>query len=185
MTIYRKLLPTEHPQYAEHLLRLSDKDRHARFAGTVSDDVIRRHCARMDWTRTVLIGAFRSGALVGAAEVCTDRALWPGAAELALSVDASAQGCGVGAHLTRRALTWTRNRNILQVHMLCLAGNHRMRAMARRFGGAIEMDAGEVCVVFNLPSPNQFSLAQEALEDGAGVITSVLDVMQTARAAAA
>lgn len=182
MTNYRKLLPTEHPQYAEHLLRLSPADRYARFAGTVSDATIRRHCAKIDWTRTTLIGAFHHGRLVGAAEICTDRALWPGKAELALSVDAAAQGYGVGGQLARRALTWTRNRNILQAHMLCLAGNHRMRALARRFGGAIEMDAGEVAIVFNLPAPNQFSLALEALEDGAGVITSVLDVMQTARA---
>lgn len=185
MTIYRKLLPTEHPLYADHLLRLPASDRHARFAGTVSAETIRRHCARMDWTRTVLIGAMRDGALSGAAEICTDRALWPGAAELALSVDATAQGCGVGGQLARRALTWARNRNILQVHMLCLAGNQRMRALARRFGGRIEMDSGEVAIVFNLPPPNQFSLALEALEDSAGVITSVLDVMQTARAIAA
>lgn len=185
MPIYRKLLPTEFPLYAEHLLRLPGADRYARFAGTVSEEIIRRHCESMDWTRTTLIGAFNNGVLVGAAEVCTDRALWPGAAELALSVDRTAQSCGVGGQLARRALTMARNRNIAAVHMLCLAGNHRMRALARRFGGVIEMDAGEAAIVFRLPPPNQFSVALEALEDGAGVITSVLDIMQTARAIAA
>lgn len=181
MPIYRKLLPTEYPQYTEHLLRLPRQDRYSRFAGTVSDTIIQRRCSSLDWSRVTLIGAFHQGHMVGAAEVCTDRALWPGAAELALSVDVSAQSQGVGGQLARRALTMARNRGIHAVHMLCLADNRRMRALARRFGGHIEMDAGEAMIVFHLPPPNQFSLALEALEDGAGVITAVLDTMQTAR----
>lgn len=185
MAIYRKLLPTEFPQYAEHLLRLPAADRYARFAGTVSDTAVMRHCERIDWSRTTLIGAFQDGVLVGVAELCTDRAIWPGAAEMALSVDRSAQGRGVGAQLARRALTMARNRNLHDVHMLCLSSNYRVRALGDHFGGKIDLDGGETYIMFHLPPPNQFSMALEALEDGAGVITSVLDIMQTARALAA
>lgn len=185
MSIYRKLMPTEYPLYSDHLLRLPSADRYSRFSGTVSDSAVKRHCQNIDWTRTTLIGAFTNGVLTGAAELCTDRALWPGSAEMALSVDRTTQGCGVGAQLVRRTLTMARNRNIADVHMISLAGNHRIRALGKRFGGKIELDGGESYVTFRLPPPNQFSFALEAIEDGAGVITSVLDIMQTARALAA
>jgi GNAT superfamily N-acetyltransferase len=178
---YRKLLPTEFPLYTEHLLRLPGRDRYARFAGTVSDESIRRHCENMDWSRVVLIGAFNNGALVGVVELCSDRALWPGAAELAISVDEGLQSAGVGGQLTRRALTAARNRNICDIHMLCLSGNHRMRKLARRFNGVIETDGGESTIVLRLPPPNQFSYAQEAFEDGAGLLAGLFDAMAAHR----
>lgn len=174
MPVIRKIMPTELPLYRAHLLRLDPADRYARFAGTVSDEVIERHCAGIDWTRTTLIGAFLNGEIRGAVELCGDRTLWPDEAEFGVSVEKEIQGRGVGSTLVRRALTVARNRSIAKVHMLCLAENVRMRALARRFGGSMEMEYGEITARFDLPAPNQFSFALEALEDGSGAFNSLL-----------
>lgn len=184
MPIYRKLLPTERHRYLAHLLRLDRADRHARFTGTISDSVIERHCRAIDWGRTTIIGAFLQGELRGAVELCTDRMIWPHRAELAISVEAGLQGLGVGTALVRRALTVARNRRIEEVHMLCLASNRRMRALAFRFDGSAELDGGEMTISIVLPPPNQFSFALEAMEDGAGAFGAMLDQWQASNTGA-
>lgn len=182
MPVFRKLFPAERGHYRDHLLRLGPADRYARFTGTVSDVVIERHVARMDWTRTTVIAAVERGAVVGAVELCTDRTVWPDEAEIAISVEAAHQNGGIGTVLMRRALTVARNRSVRRVHLLCLAENRRMRALMRRIGARQEADGGEVSAVLGLPRPNQFSLALEALEDGAGAVNSLLDHMHGGRA---
>ncbi len=182
MPVYRKLLPAEHHRYPGHLLRLDRNDRYARFTGTVSDSVVERHCARLDWGLTTIVGCFHQGELRGAVELCTDRLIWPNHAELAISVEKPFQEQGVGSALVRRALTIARNRRIERVHMLCLPDNRRMRALARRFGGTMEVDGGEVAIAIALPPPNQFSIGLEAMEDGAGAVGAILDRWQRAGA---
>ncbi len=174
MPIIRKILPTELPQYRAHLLRLDRTDRYARFTGTLSDEAVERHCAAIDWGRTVILGAFEDGVLRGAVELCGDRILWPQQAEFGVSVESVLQGKGVGSTLVRRILTVARNRGIRHVHMMCLSENVRMRALARRFAGRLALDSGEITSRFELPPPNQFSLALEALEDGTGAFNSIL-----------
>lgn len=181
MPVYRKLLPAEHHRYPGHLLRLDRTDRYARFTGTVSNAVIERHGLTLDWRRTIVVGGFHRGELRGAVELCTDRLLWPHQAELALSIEKPFQEQGVGTALVRRALTIARNRGIERVHMLCLADNRRMRALASRFGGTMDLDGGELTVSITLPPPNQFSLTLEAVEAGAGMCGAVLDQWQGAR----
>ena len=175
MSAIRKLLPAERGPYRAHLLRLDNADRYARFTGTVSDEVIAQHCESLDWTRTTLLGLFDRGEVRGAVELCFDRLLWPGAAELAISVEKGFQGRGVGSTLVRRSLSIAVNRGIRQVHMMCLSDNTRMRALSRRFGGQMERDGGEFAITIDLPRPSQFSLALEAFEDGAGAVNAVLD----------
>ncbi|CBS87342.1 GNAT family N-acetyltransferase [Azospirillum lipoferum] len=174
MPVIRKIMPTELPQYRAHLLRLNRSDRYARFTGTLSDEAVERHCAAIDWGRTVLLGAFEDGVLRGAAELCGDRILWPDQAEFGISVESGLQGKGVGSTLVRRILTVARNRGIRHVHMMCLPENVRTRALARRFGGRLALEGGEVTALFELPPPNQFSFALEALEDGSGAFNSIL-----------
>lgn len=186
MVTYRKLLPTEFSLYAEHLLSLEMVDRYSRFSGTVSSETISRRIETLDWSRVVLIGAFDGNRLAGVAELCTDRALWPGEAELALSVDRSLQGLGVGRQLTRRALTVARNRGISRVHMICLASNRRIQALGRRYGGAVSLEAGgDATILFDVTRPDQFSLAQEALDDSSGFIGSMFNALNPGASAAA
>lgn len=178
MPVYRTLLPQERRRYPGHLLRLDHGDRYARFTGTISDAVIERHCATLDWGRTIVVGGFHQGELRGAVELCTDRLIWPNQAELAVSVEKSFQGSGVGTALVRRALTIARNRGIARVHMLALADNRRMRRLARHFGGTVEVDGGELTIGIDLPPLNQFSMALEAFEAGAGAFGAMLDQWQ-------
>lgn len=178
MPVYRKLLPAEISRYRDHLLRLSRTDRHARFSGTVSDDGIENHCRNLDWSRTILIGAFHQGVLRGAVELCTDRLIWPDSAELAISVEKDFQEMRVGSALVRRALTIARNRSIRTIVIICQATNRRMRSLARRYGGTAEIDGGEVVASLTLEPADQFSLALEALEDGTNAVGAVLDGLQ-------
>lgn len=180
MSVIRKVLPSEVGQYKAHLLRLGSNDRYARFTGTVSDRVIERRCDDMDWGRTLLIGAFdEAGVLRGAVELCTDRLLWPHEAELAVSVEDCMQGRGVGTGLMRRGLNIARNRSIRNIHLICLSDNFRMRALAQRLGGRLELDGTEVSARIALTAPTQFSYAVEAMEDGANVFKSVIERIQT------
>ncbi|MBP2295323.1 GNAT family N-acetyltransferase [Azospirillum rugosum] len=185
MPVFRKLLPAELAQYRAHLLRLDRADRYARFTGTVSDETIAKHCAKLDWGRTILLGVFDQGELRGAVELCTDRLLWPHEAELAISVEKGLQGRRVGTTLVRRALAVAANRGIRRVHMMCLSDNVRMRALSRKFGGRMSLQDGEIAVAFDLPHPTQFSLALEALEDGAGAVNAMLDTLPAILKAAA
>ena len=63
MPVIRKILPTELPQYRAHLLRLDRADRYARFTGILSDEAVERHCAAINWGRTVILGAFEDGVI--------------------------------------------------------------------------------------------------------------------------
>ncbi|MGQ9365395.1 GNAT family N-acetyltransferase [Azospirillum sp. ST 5-10] len=175
MPTFRKLHPAEWDRYERHLLRLDGASRFMRFAGTVSDEAIARRCRALDHGRTQLVGCFEQGHLRGAAEIATDRALWPHEAELAISLEGGFQDRGYGTALLGRALTIVRNRRIRRAHMLCLRENLRMRRLATRFGGRVSFDGGETTVLFELPPPTQMSLAVEAMEDGAGAVGTWLD----------
>lgn len=180
MPVFRKLLPAERQLYGAHLRRLHRDDRYARFTGTVSEESIDRHVSGIDWTRTLLIAALDGGEVVGAVELCTDRTLWPNEAELAVSIDHGWQNRGIGGVLVRRALTAARNRGIGRVHFLCLPENRRMRSLLRRLGAEVTVDPDEVSATVALPRPDQFSLALEALEEGGGLVTGLIERMRTA-----
>ena len=103
MGSYRKLAPAEVGQLIRHLSALAPDERRMRFQGAVSLIAIERHCRRIDWFRTVVIGFFVDGRLRGAAELVLDRALVPRDAEIAVTVEAPWQGSGVGTELVRRS----------------------------------------------------------------------------------
>lgn len=175
MGVFRKLLPAEMDRYKAHLLRLDRVDRHLRFAGTVADAVIEQHCHRLDWRNTIVIGWFVDGELRGATEMRTAGRPFPKRAELAFSVERSYQGRGVGTELMRRALTIAGNRGVKVIDVFCLFENRRMRALARKFSKAAVIEHGEVGVTIALDMPNHVTFFLEALEDGAGLVSAMLD----------
>src|SRR5687768_17175966 len=70
----RKLLPTEAPLLAEHLIRLSPDDRRLRFGGLFKpDDVIRRYVQGIDWIHSRQVGCFDAGALRGVVQLSLPR----------------------------------------------------------------------------------------------------------------
>ena len=173
MNVFRKLLPAEMVRYKAHLLRLDRADRHMRFAGTVSDEVIEQHCLKLDWHNTIVIGWFEDGELRGASELRTAGTPFPKRAELAFSVEAAYQGRGIGYELMSRALTIASNRGIKIIDVICMQENRRMRSLARKFTKAAVVDHGEVGVSIVLARPNQVSLLLEALDEGASLFSAL------------
>lgn len=167
MTItYRKLLPTDAGRLRDHLLALTADERRMRFHGQVADSVIDRHCAGLDWFRTVVVGCFVDGRLHGAAEIAFDRSLWPSSAEVAVTVEAPWQGRGIGTELTRRAVTVARNRGAYRLIMLCLIENLRMRMIARKLRSALNFEDGTVEADLDLRGATPWTLFEELFQDG-------------------
>jgi RimJ/RimL family protein N-acetyltransferase len=178
MRVYRKLLPTDLPEFRAHLLRLSPDDRQSRFWASVTDRAIADYCTRVDWLKTIIIGCFDDGALRGAAELRFEdpRVAWR--AEVAVTVEASAQGQGVGTDLLGQLIVIARNRGLKSLIMLCLLDNARMQRIARRYDGALKIEQGQVEAGIAMPFPTQISLLQEALFDGRGLAATWWDTLR-------
>lgn len=178
MSVFRKLLPSELDRYEEHLLHLSPDDRYARFAGFLSDEAIRKHCQALDLQKAILVGFFDRGTLYG---VCELRMISNGAApraEAAFSVDRGFQNRGICTGLINRALTIARNRGVRVVDVVCLLQNRRMQAVARHYSDNVVVDSGEVVISIDIARSNQVSLLLELIDDGAGMLTTMLDQLQ-------
>ena len=176
MGSYRKLAPAEVGQLIRHLSALAPDERRMRFQGAVSLIAIERHCRRIDWFRTVVIGFFVDGRLRGAAELVLDRALVPRDAEIAVTVEAPWQGSGVGTELVRRAVMVARNRLVGRVTMMCLIENRRMRSIARKLRGAqLRFEGGTVEADLDVARATPWTVLEEWLQDGAGNLAAVTD----------
>lgn len=175
MSVFRKLLPSEAEKYRDHLLRLSPEDRHMRFAGTVSDARLNDHCAKFDWNSSYIIGYFVRGELVGGCEVSQAPNGKLKRGEAAFSVERKYQNQGIGTGLMRRALTIAQNRAFRIIDIICLLENRRMQALARRFNGKMEVEGGDVFFTIDLQAPSQVSLLLETIDDGEGMLTTLLD----------
>ena len=176
MHVYRKLVPAEIGLFHEHLLRLTSDDRHCRFSGFVSDERIAAYCSDIDWFRAIIVGCFVDGVLRGVAELRFDDPRLGWRVELAVTVEREWQGRGIGTDLLRRAITICRNRAVRAITMICLVENRRMQRIARRFAGELSFFEGEAEAQVVLPFPDQFTLACEALEEGAAWLMAWLEL---------
>ena len=176
MYVYRKLVPAEIGLFHGHLLRLTPEDRHCRFTGIVSDERIAEYCANIDWFRTIIVGCFADSTLRGVAELRLDDPRLGWRAELAVTVEQEWQSRGIGTELLRRAITVCRNRAIRSIYMICLVANRRMQRIARRFEGELLIVDGEAEAKVALPFPDPFTLAREALEEGAAWMMAWMDL---------
>jgi RimJ/RimL family protein N-acetyltransferase len=175
MAIYRKLLPTEAAPLRRHLLRLTADERRMRFQGGVADLSIERLCAQLDWFRTVVVGYVVDGRLRGAAQLGFDRFLCPHTVEVAVTVETSWQGSGVGTELIRRAVTIARNRGTQRLVMLCLVENRRMREIARKLQSALHFEGGTIEADLGLRQATPWTLLEELVQDGAGGWSAAAD----------
>ena len=60
--------------------------------------------------------------------------------------------------------------------MACLANNRRMQELARKFAAELSFDFGEVVGEVAAARPTPLSVLREAVADGHGFATAVLDV---------
>jgi GNAT superfamily N-acetyltransferase len=174
--LIRKVWIAEAERYRDHLLRLDDASRRSRFGGATSEETVRRHAALAFSAGHVVHGFFVDGILRGAAELITFAGARAREAEAAFSIEQRWQSHGVGSALLERTLLAARNRGIRFLHLECLADNARMQQLARKFDAELSFDFCGVVGEVTTPGPTPLSLMREALVEGHGFATAVLDV---------
>ena len=174
--VVRKLWVGEVGAYRDHLLRLDAPTRHARFGSGVPDDFIRNYVKVTQSLDAVLHGFFVGGVLRGVAELRPVRSAIDADAEAAFSIEQPWQSHGVGSELLSQTLLAARNRGIRTLHMICLADNRRMQQLARKFEANLSFEYGSVVGAVETPYPTPLTMLREAMSDGAGFATALLDV---------
>jgi RimJ/RimL family protein N-acetyltransferase len=184
----RKLLPSDAPQLAEHLLRLSADDRRLRFGGLfMPDDVLRRFVEGIDWSHAWLIGCFDGGALRAVVQISLPRhgiegnAPWMkrGTAEFAISVEAPWRRQSIATQLIRQATALARNRDVRDLYMVCCSENEPMRRLARKVGLRLTYDSGEVAGHAELSSPDAETVEAERALDAPAIYARGADAVWT------
>jgi GNAT superfamily N-acetyltransferase len=168
--VVRRLGRGERDRLLGHLLRLDAEDRRLRFGGHASDERVRAYCARLDWSRSVVLGCLVAGEPRGVGELKPVEGAWPPMAELAVSVEAPFRGRGIGTELCRRLVVRARNRFVARVHMLCLLDNRRVQRIARGLGGALTFHPGEAEAEIGLPWPDPASASEEWLDEAGALL---------------
>lgn len=176
--LIRKLLPSDHAAYRDHLLRLDPQSRRSRFSGAVSDEFITNYAILSRDLSAVMHGFFLDGALRGVAELRPLGAPFAHEAEAAFSIEKPWQSNGVGGVLLRHTILSARNRRIRTLYMACLAENKVMQRLARKFDADLKFDFGSVAAHVETPQPTALSLMRESLADTLGFATAVLDVQE-------
>ncbi len=174
--VIRKLWIGETAKYRDHVLRLDPQSRRNRFAGGVSDDFVRNYVDLTAGLDAVVHGFFIGGMMRGAAELRPLGVRFPRQAEAAISVEKPWQSHGVGSALLRRTLLTARNRGFRLLHMACLAENHRMQQLARKFDAELSFDFGSVVGEVESSRPTPLSLMRELMSDHHGFATAMLDL---------
>jgi len=170
----RKLTQRDERAYQEHLLRLTPHDRCNRFMGAICDDRVRAYCAGLNWSSTVVLGAFIDGELRGVGELATAARTPRLVAEIALSVEEPWQNLGVGTLLLRHILNMARNRYVSRVYLMCLLDNRKMQKIARKFDANLIFEDGGVEGSLWPHWPNYLSLMEEAATDGRAFFNAIV-----------
>jgi GNAT superfamily N-acetyltransferase len=174
--VIRKLWIGETPKYRDHVLRLDPDSRRSRFAGSVSDDFIRKYVDLAGGLDAVVYGFFVGETMRAAAELRPLGAHFPHQAEAAFSVEKPWQSHGVGSALLRRTLLAARNRGFQHLHMACLSENRRMQQLACKFDAELTFDFGSVIGEVESSQPTPLSLMRELMSDSHGFATAMLDL---------
>lgn len=179
--VVRRLLPSESGALLAHLTRLDADSRRDRFGMAASDAFLQQYVERSARLEDLVYGFFVDGELRGAGEL---RGLGPDgathwdAAEAAFSVERPWRRLGVGEELMTRIVRAARNRRAETLYMSCLARNHAMQALARRFSADLRFEAGEATTTLPVQGPTAFSLIYEAVDDAADFATAMLDLQR-------
>jgi GNAT superfamily N-acetyltransferase len=172
----RKLWPTEHDQFRDHLLRLDKDTRRMRFAHGVSDSFIEDYAGRMNEMGSIVFGYFVDGEIRAAAELRKLADHWGHEAEAAFSVERAYQDQGIGSALMGRVIRAARNRGVRLLFMSCLAENAKMQTIAKKHEAVLRFEYGEVIGEIIPNGPDYFSLLAEAVDDRVGYMMAVLDL---------
>lgn len=172
----RRMWFAEKPLFLNHLLRLDEESRRSRFGRIVSDEYIRSYVSKMDDSVHIVHGFFKEGKMCAAGELVKLGDTWSVAAEAAFSVDKIYQDAGIGTELMNRVIRSARNRNVHRLHITCLADNAKMLHIASKINAEVQVADGEIMAELTPSTPTYFSILEEALDDGNGVVQAVLDM---------
>ena len=173
--VIRKLWSVETDAYRDHLLRLDAESRRSRFCGTIADDMVRTYAATARGSDVIVHGFFVDGVLRGAADLRILGPLYRREAEAAFSIEKPWQSHGVGSALLERSLLAARNRGVQLLHAYCLAGNHRMQQLARKFDAELTFDFGTVIGKMENPHPTPLSVMRELVVDSHSFAAAYVD----------
>ncbi|MDB5796550.1 MAG: Histone acetyltransferase HPA2-like acetyltransferase [Paucimonas sp.] len=159
-----------------HFLALGPDDRLLRFGSPLTDELVERYVAGLDFQRDVIFGVFDSAfRLVGVAHLAfapREARPWYGQAtvkeqvgEFGVSVAASARGRGIGSRLFERAAMHFKNADIDTLYMHCLSSNATMMHIAKKAGMQIQRAYGEADAYLKLEPASPASIMQEAVDD--------------------
>ncbi|MGA7327773.1 MAG: GNAT family N-acetyltransferase [Rhodomicrobium sp.] len=171
----RRMWPQEKDKFRDHLLRLDRESRRLRFGMATSDDFVSDYALRITSAQSVVYGFFVKGEMRAAAELRQIGELWSTDAEGAFSVEHEFQNRGIGTDLLGRIIRAARNRGVSRLYMNCLAENHKMQRICRKYQAELHFDHGEVVGRILPALPTYISLWQEAVDDSNGFVMAVLD----------
>lgn len=172
----RRMAPWDRAAVTTHYAQLNDQDRRLRFCGDASPAIAAAYCARLNWARAVVLGAYDRERLCGVAELIGLSGAWPREAELAISVAAGDRRRGVGRTLLGHALAVARNRYIGCVRLYCLPENRPMQQLAAAFDAAIVVSGGEARGQILTLWPSYASLVDEAATEAQTVLQAAFDL---------
>ena len=172
----RRVWSQETDKFRDHLLRLDRESRRMRFGLAVSDAFITDYASRTGEMKCIVYGCFVDGQMRAAAEMRQIGEDWSTDAEGAFSVEHDYQNRGIGTEMLGRIIRAARNRGVSRLYMNCLAENHKMQRICRKFEAELHFDHGEV-VGRVLPAlPTYLSLWEEAVDDTNGFVMAVFDM---------
>lgn len=178
MRVIRKLSPLDSYDVRRHYDRLDPASHAYRFFGRAPSSFLDDHAIRAASFRRLAVGCFVEGHLRAVGELATPQ--WPmiaQEADLALSVEPTFQGQGIGGDLIERLLVVASNRGIHRIRAETLWHNARMRSLLkkyrarpRRISAVLEME-----LVAGLPTA--WTLWRESLGELNAIQTSATDAL--------
>jgi GNAT superfamily N-acetyltransferase len=145
----RPLRGDEKNAFRDLLLRLDPESRRNRFAMTVDDSFMVSYAETSFAQSPVIFGYFEDGVLRGTAEL---RILpEPYMAEAAFCVEKNWRRHGVGTRLMDALLNEARALRIEHIYISCLAANHTMQALARKFAARLTYQSGDMIGLIKAP----------------------------------
>ena len=167
-TLVRELDETHRAAALSHFLALEADDRHLRFGSPISDAIIERYVANLNFNREALFGVFNDALdLVGIAHLAYVPSANDGtrSAEFGVSVLHDDRHRGLGAALLARAAVHARNTHIDTLFVHCLAKNKAMMHLAHKLGMRVEFAYGDADAYLILPPANAQSILHEASQE--------------------
>ena len=171
----RRLHSADFPAFRRHFKRLDMETRRARFGAPVNDDFIDSYVSSAHRPGNIVFGAFADGEIRASAELRGLDHVAESAAEAAFTIERCAQEIGLGSLLMDRIITAAQNRQIRQIHMMCLRDNDRMKRLARKFGARLQIASDNVTGNITPSSPSVVSVFDEVWHDAAGYVSAVLE----------